>query len=66
MQIRKIIDAKSVRPLRLLPNIAGLEFHGVRADFTLANCHVEHTVEGTHVIRGEETYFNLRGWLPKS
>jgi hypothetical protein len=66
MQMRKVIDTKEVRPLRLLPNIAGFEFHGVRADFTLANCRVERTEEGTHVIRGEESYFNLQGWVPKS
>jgi len=65
MQIRKIIDAKSVRPLAVLPNWPGYQFHGVRTDFTLANCHVELTKNGC-VIRGEETYFNLRGWLPKS
>ena len=63
--MRKIIDSKEVRPLALLPNQDGFKFYGVRADFTLAECHIELTRNG-HAIRGDETYFNLIGWVPKS
>lgn len=52
-----------IRPLRDLPNQEGFKFIGLTNNNDLGMCEVIKNDKGMHVISGEYTYLELKGWF---